>query len=343
MKQFNNIIFKYFFLIILPVFFMTEIVLKAPEKGAFFTVKSVNRFATIYLMSVGIAYFTMFLVRRAQKLSHNKLVKFIPIGFLIFAAGSYIIANVTVALGVFISYKIKGLDMSNFIYNLFHYKISHSSMLLFYWLIFFALLFFFVLWKKSADKEIKLREEKLKYQYRNLKSHINPHFLFNSFNALSELVYEAPKDADKYIQQLSKIYRYIIENEEMELISLDKEIDFVQQYFELQQLRNQEKIELNIDIPSPENYKVIPVSVQSLVENAIKHNSANYDSPLHINIIIEDDNIVVKNNLQKKSTLELSTQTGLENLKQQSKLILNKEVEIIDSENEFKVKLPYAI
>jgi LytS/YehU family sensor histidine kinase len=203
-----------------------------------------------------------------------------------------------------------------------------------------SIIFFFILWKNSSKKEQNLREENLKFRYQTLKSQINPHFLFNNLNTLSELVYEDAKKADDYIQKLSRIYRYLIENEETKLIELEKEIDFVKEYFSLQKERYMDKILLNINIPNIRDYKIIPISLQSLVENAIKHNSYSSDMPLIINITRNNNYIVVSNNLQKKNIIERSMKTGLQNLKERVRLILDKELIFKEENDSFIVKIP---
>ena len=185
-----------------------------------------------------------------------------------------------------------------------------------------------------------MREENLKYKYQNLKSQVNPHFLFNSLNTLSEIVYEDAKIADKYIQKLSGIYRYILENEEIDLVPLNKEIEFVKQYFDIQKVRDNNKILLEIDCQDADEFKVVPVSLQILVENALKHNSRSEKSALKIRIERMNDVIVVSNNIQRKNILENELKTGLLNLKERVRLILDKNLILEEDNNRFIVKLP---
>ena len=197
----------------------------------------------------------------------------------------------------------------------------------------------------AKNQEQIALENKLKQSLQNteidlLRSKLNPHFLFNSLNTLSELVYEDAGKADNYIQALSNMYRYIIENEENRLISLAKEISFVQHYFNLQQARDEDKIALKINIPSMEKYQILPVSIQLLVENAIKHNSYSRNSPLSINISYDNDYIVVSNTLQRKNIMEQTTRKGLKNLQERVRLILGNDLIIIEENNLFVVKIP---
>jgi len=121
---------------------------------------------------------------------------------------------------------------------------------------------------------------------------------------------------------------------------LEKEINFVKKYFSLQKERYNDKILLNISIPDLEDYKIIPISLQSLIENAIKHNSYSQDMPLIINITRDNDDIVISNNIQRKNIIKNSTKTGLQNLKERVRLILDKELIFKEENNSFVVKMP---
>ena len=203
-----------------------------------------------------------------------------------------------------------------------------------------CVVFFYTSWHQATEREQKLREENLKYQYRTLKTQVNPHFLFNSLNTLSEIVYIDAKKADNYIQQLSGIYRYILDNEEIDLIPLDKEIEFVAQYFDLQKERDEDKIQLEIDFENADKFKIVPISLQILVENALKHNVISEEKPLKIHINCDNSYISISNNIQRKSVLSNSSGLGLPNLKERIKLITGKELIINQENNQFIVRLP---
>ena len=203
-----------------------------------------------------------------------------------------------------------------------------------------CIVFFYTAWHQAIDREQKLREGNLKYRYRTLKTQVNPHFLFNSLNTLSEIVYVDAKRADNYIQKLSGIYRYILDNEEADLIPLNKEIDFVRQYFDLQKERDENKIQLDIDFENADKFKIVPISLQLLVENALKHNVISEEKPLIIHINDNNKYISVSNNMQRKSILGDSPGTGLSNLRERVKLITEKDVIINQENNQFTVKLP---
>ncbi len=187
----------------------------------------------------------------------------------------------------------------------------------------------------------KLQEEKLKYQYQTLKNQLNPHFLFNNLNTLSSLVHTDAMLADRFIQKMASTYRYILSKNDSLFVSLEDELSFVRNYFYLQELRGKDRYFLEIDKNCNLSYQVLPVSVQLLVENAIKHNAATAETPLTISLWVEDEKyLVVKNNKQKMLTLSHSTGTGLENLGERVRQICQRDLVLLENYDEFVVKLP---
>ena len=260
--------------------------------------------------------------------------------FFIFVLFALIVSLSLVSIGVYFLYLIKGYDTTNFVDHLFKIELTGALKQFSIWILIGSIFFFYIIWRKAIEREQILREENLKYKYRNLKSQVNPHFQFNSLNTLSELVYDDAKKADDYIQKLSRIYRYILENEETDLISLKEELEFIQQYFNLQKARDNDKIFLEIDVHEEAEFKIIPVSLQLLVENALKHNSMSRDKPLVVKIYNSDDYIIVLNTIQRKNIIENSTKMGLSNLKERVRLIMDRELIVNEDINQFVVKLP---
>ncbi len=207
-----------------------------------------------------------------------------------------------------------------------------------------TLFFFFTQWADAVKHMQKLKEEKLIFQYETLKSQVNPHFLFNSLNTLSSLVATDPDQSETFIQTLSSVYRYVLENRERELVSVEEELQFVKDFFALQKIRDGEKISLKIESNGDGNAFIMPVSIQMLVENALKHNVASRKDPLFITIHYEGiDKLVVRNNLQMKSLYGKSSKIGLKNLNERCKLILDREIEIMETADEFVVKVPLKL
>ncbi|WP_340111442.1 sensor histidine kinase [Maribellus mangrovi] len=204
-----------------------------------------------------------------------------------------------------------------------------------------ALFFFYSQWTDALKSMQKLREEKLIFQYETLKSQVNPHFLFNSLNTLSSLVRKDVDLSEEFILKLSSVYRYVLENQDKDLVPLKDELAFVNDFFALQKVRDQEKIELQVESNGQGSEMIVPVSLQMLVENALKHNVASRKEPLRITIHYEGlDKIVVRNNLQEKEQLGTSSGIGLKNLDERCRLILDREIEIVKTQDEFVVKLP---
>jgi len=203
-----------------------------------------------------------------------------------------------------------------------------------------ALIFIILLWQASLRREQKLREENLIFQNETLKNQINPHFLFNSLNTLSALISSRPETAEKFLNKLSAIYRYILENSRKDRVPLTTELNFISDYLELHKIRDDDKIALTIDYGNISEYSIIPVSLQILIENCVKHNIATRENRLRISISIENDFVVVQNNLQKMGTRLMSTGTGLKNLAERVRLITGKTLIVEESNSLFTVKVP---
>ena len=210
-------------------------------------------------------------------------------------------------------------------------------------LIFGGIALITVLWQDALKREQKLREENLIFQNETLKSQVNPHFLFNSLNTISSLVHSQPEAAEKFIDNLSSFYRYILENGQKDKVPLRSELDFLKEYFTMYEVRGENKIFLNIEPIENAIYEILPVSLQILIENAIKHNIATRENPLTISVYIEDQQIVVKNNLQKMSSLAVSTGIGLKNLAERILLVTGKAMIVEETGSSFIVKIPLII
>jgi len=193
--------------------------------------------------------------------------------------------------------------------------------------------------KKVKESQIIAKTESAKFE--SLKSQLDPHFLFNSLNVLTSLIGENPKQAEKFTTKLSKVYRYVLEQKDKDLISLEEELKFAKSYMELLKMRFEDGINFNIlsQNSNPE-LKIVPLSLQLLLENAIKHNVISSKYPLEINIYEENGFLCVENNINPKASLNKSTKIGLKNIYQRYGLITDKQVEITTKNKIFKVKLP---
>ncbi|WP_080777381.1 2TM domain-containing protein [Chryseobacterium phocaeense] len=198
--------------------------------------------------------------------------------------------------------------------------------------------------KKTSRKEVveqKLIAKSANAQFESLKNQLDPHFLFNSLNVLSSLIDENPNQAQKFTASMSKIYRYVLEQKDKELVTVEDEIEFAKTYCELLKTRFEDSVDFIFDVKK-EDYKryVVPLSLQLLLENCIKHNFATSARPLVIKIFSDNDTLCIENNLQAREQMKESAGIGLANIVQRYALLTKKNVFIEKSEDYFKVKVP---
>ena len=196
-------------------------------------------------------------------------------------------------------------------------------------------------WKESILAQETLRREYVQSQLEGLRSQVNPHFLFNSLNTLTYLI---PEDADRavtFVQKMSKVYRYILEFKDQKLVYLEEELKFLEAYLFLLKERFGDNLNVKIDIPkSHYDLHLIPLSLQMLMENVIKHNVISVHKPLEVNIWVESDQLMVRNNLQRKAQKMPSTQVGLDNIRHRYSFYTNQAMEVVETSAEFRVGLP---
>lgn len=196
-------------------------------------------------------------------------------------------------------------------------------------------------WRNAAIEAEQLKSENIASQYQSLKDQLNPHFLFNSLNVLSNLVYESADKSAGFIQQLSRIYRYVLEVQEEELLPAEQELAFAESYLALQKIRFEKSLEYFIDVKESKGLFLPPLSLQLLLENAIKHNIVSLEHPLKIMIVQERGTLLVKNRLQPKLTQEtIGNGIGLSNIVKRYALLSDRKPKIKQTANEFIVELP---
>ncbi|MFV8333886.1 histidine kinase [Flavobacterium sp. GSP14] len=198
----------------------------------------------------------------------------------------------------------------------------------------------------KAYNENKVKEQKIiagtaNAKFESLKNQIDPHFLFNSLNVLSSLIEENPENAQRFTTSLSKIYRYVLEQKDKELVSVDEELAFAKTYMNLLKMRFENSLfyDLPATIINPEA-KVVPLSLQLLLENTVKHNVVSEQRPLHIRIYVEGDYLAVQNDYQKKEVLQERQGVGLQNIINRYGIITKRKVLIAQNEKTFTVKIP---
>jgi two-component system, LytTR family, sensor kinase len=195
--------------------------------------------------------------------------------------------------------------------------------------------------RKSVEEKEMLKSESLKAQLNALKTQVNPHFLFNNLNTLSSIIPDNPRQAVDFVQQLSKVYRHILEVQDEQSIPLKDELDVLKAYTFLLQTRFGDNLDITINVPKEKlNRRIVPLSLQILMENAIKHNIVSADKPLKIDVFAENGKLVVSNNLQKKNQLSESTGIGLNNIRNRCKLLGNGKMEVTENESSFTVSIP---
>jgi len=205
----------------------------------------------------------------------------------------------------------------------------------------FHLFYFYKALQERRVAEQKIIAGTASAKFDALKNQLDPHFLFNSLNVLTSLIEENPRAAQKFTTSLSKTYRYVLEQKNKDLVDLTEEIKFAKTYINLLKMRFEDAIDCNI--PSELNLaeaKVVPLSLQLLLENAVKHNIVSSKQPLIIQIYEDRDELVVKNNLQIKDILGKGSSVGLFNIQQRYGLLTKRQVQIIKTEDYFEVRLP---
>lgn len=191
----------------------------------------------------------------------------------------------------------------------------------------------------TKKKNEKLEQEKLKAELHQLKGIVNPHFLFNNLNSLSSLMSEDVQQAQDFLDELTKVFRYLLRNHENDLTTLKEELQFIHSYYHLLQTRYGSTINMSVNIDEKHQDMLIPpLTLQLLVENAVKHNQLSKTSPLTIELLSADNNkLVVKNNIQPKKVLIESTGIGLQNIKSRYRMLNKPGIEIQKSETSFSV------
>lgn len=205
-----------------------------------------------------------------------------------------------------------------------------------------AIRFYFNEYKTKLLEAEELKRMTAQAELQLVKSQINPHFLFNNLNVLSALVMKNNNEANRFIEEFSKVFRYILNNHDKELVDVRTELNYVKPYIFLLEKRFAEGLHIEVNIPQEkENFYIIPASLQMLIENAIKHNVVSKSRPLHIDVHVNGNNtIIVSNNFQPRESVDGSTKIGLKNIIKRYLLVSGRKVEVYKDEAEFTVTLP---
>jgi len=196
-------------------------------------------------------------------------------------------------------------------------------------------------WRESSLEAERYRKENVEFRFEMLRNQVNPHFLFNSLNTLSSLVYDNPATASSFVRELARVYRYVLETTEVELTPLKSELKFLDAYLYLVKIRYAEGLHIELAIADAGATKQLPpLMLQLLVENAIKHNVVSFSKPLHILITATEHTLTVTNNLQLKTIPETGTNTGLSNIRNRYAFLTERPIHIEKTEAAFSVTLP---
>ena len=207
-------------------------------------------------------------------------------------------------------------------------------------LIYFGTLYFFH-WKKELVNLANMQREQAMVKYDALRNQLNPHFLFNALTSLNSLIFDNQQLASDFLQQLSKVYRYVLQHKEKETVSLSTELDFVDSYTFLLKTRFGSGIEVNINLSKEAKEKqIVPATLQILIENAVKHNIISSANPLKISLTEHDSYLLLGNNVNRKAQVETSNKQGLENLKSLYRYLIDKPIDIVETNEIFTVKIP---
>ena len=292
----------------------------------------------VVLTAINSVYFD-YLNRKFAWSKHQKLEKFrLAIGF--FGSVLFTILGIffiRVFLGMVIGQKTFQAFIAS--ENVGHYVVSLIITMIVS-LVFHVIYFY----KNSQEKKVveqKIIASSATAQLESLKNQIDPHFLFNSLNVLSSLIEENPDMAQRFTTSLSKVYRYVLDQKDKELVSLKEELDFAVTYMKLLQMRFENSIEFHLpEIPEDYPGKVVPLSLQLLLENCIKHNLASEEKPLKIEIIITNDQLLVRNNHQKKESFANRKGVGISNIVQRYDLLTQRKVVVETTNQYFDIYLP---
>jgi sensor histidine kinase YesM len=295
-------------------------------------------YTILYTVSLHLANTSLFIfldsVFKEERFSKRRI-------FIGFALSFVVSLSVIFALRVFEDVIVEGKTFFTFLKNESPSNYIIASIFTFVIISAVHIIYLYKYYQETKLKEQKIIAGTANAKFESLKNQIDPHFLFNSLNVLSSLIEENPENAQRFTTSLSKIYRYVLEQKDKELVTVTEELAFAKTYMNLLKMR----FENSITFELPDNFdnseaKVVPLSLQLLLENTIKHNVVSENKPLHIKIYIKDNFLVVENNLQKKEVLQDRKGVGLQNIVSRYAILSERKVLIDENKEAFAVYLP---
>jgi Histidine kinase/2TM domain len=305
-----------------------------------FNERFVEMFAYCMTYTISLHYANTFLFRSldrvfvAERFSKRRII----VGFV---SSFFISLGVIFLLRLCISIGIENKSFSDFIARENASDYIVTTIFTFIVLLIVHFVFIYKGYQENKVKEQKIIAGTASAKFESLKNQIDPHFLFNSLNVLSSLIEENPENAQRFTTSLSKVYRYVLEQKDKELVSVEEELAFAKTYMNLLKMRFENSLfyELPDSIPNQDS-KVVPLSLQLLLENTVKHNVVSEHKPLHIRIFVVGDYLAVQNDYQKKEVLQTRQGVGLQNIINRYAIITRRKVMIEQNEKTFTVKLP---
>ncbi len=328
--------YRYIFIVLLSVYSFLNILFTVGNKFFDFQLESPYLLAVLFLVVWGVWESNHWVSKQIEKRTPAYQVHPLILLFLF----SLLNVAVVASLSLYLLYLVLGMP---FVFN-----VTHITLLLAFGFrvnLFLncvnAIVYFMDKLKRAQIEAAELKQQSTEARFQALRNQINPHFLFNSFNVLSSLIYKDVDKSAKFIDQLSLVYRYLLNNQDKKLVTLEEEITFIEAYLYLLNIRFGEGLDVQIEIEQGKKKLFIaPSSLQLLIENAIKHNVLSKKEVLHLSIKTAGDLLIVSNNLQEKIDKEPSTQVGLQNIKSRYLFLTEVPVEVIKTQDSFTVKLP---
>ncbi|WP_264534641.1 2TM domain-containing protein [Flavobacterium sp. N1736] len=258
-----------------------------------------------------------------------------------FISSFFLSLFVILILRIFTEVVIERRPIISFLANEKAANYIESSVTTFIILLIFHALHFYKIYQENKVTQQKIIAGTANAKFESLKNQIDPHFLFNSLNVLSSLIEENPDNAQRFTTSLSKIYRYVLEQKDKELVSVEDELSFAKTYMNLLKMRFENSLfyELPTTNINPDA-KVVPLSLQLLLENTVKHNVVSEQKPLHIRIFVDGEYLAIQNDFQKKEVLQDRQGVGLQNIVNRYGIITNRKVLIEQNKETFTVKIP---
>jgi two-component system, LytTR family, sensor kinase len=332
--------FRYYFIALLSVFTYIATVLCDLYYYFEIDIQWYYAFGTIAAITLT-AWETGRLLQSVFKKHYQKYSSKVTGLLYFYLASGTIVTIATVALVLSLSMLLLDFSFSKCIIPLkLNLIYAHLVNLLFH--LIHAIFFYF----REYETQLLAAEENKRLAAQNelalIKNQINPHFLFNNLNVLSALIMQNSTEANKFIEAFSQVYRYILVNQNKEMVMLQDELNFIEPYIFLLEKRFASGLKISVDIADKYlSYSVLPASLQMLIENAIKHNIATKNKPLHIQLKSNGhDTVIVRNNLQLRETVESSTQIGLQNIAKRYEFITGRQMNIEQTSEDFIVTLP---